>query len=216
MICSKEKGRDCKVWISIVCALLFLSGCSASSFSHKKWIEGNAIHSEGMPKLTIKVDDTLKYKKSNAKINNSVGSDHVSKSTRVNTKVYIFESKDNKRLVTVRIETIHEPNWYMEELNFKGMEGVFETSRVKLNGTSFNTAIFAEKHNNTPLLIKLFTSTYGSDCRVNVYYVEQVDKKWLNAGTLSNEQTKTIREYSQRADASFKIMPLATTAKAAS
>lgn len=97
----------------------------------------------------------------------------------------------------------------MNEVDYNGMDGVLEASRVTLNGTSFNTAIFAQETDNAPLLIKLYSSTYGSDCRMEIYYVEQVDNTWINPGTLSVEQIKSMREYSQRADASFKIMPFA-------
>lgn len=213
MIQSNERLLNSAAWVSIACVLFLLSGCAASGFSHKKWVEGNAVHSEGMPKLTIKVDDDFDYKDSDAKINNALGSDQISKSTRVNTKLYNFVSKDKRRGVTVKIESIHEHNWYMNEVDFKGMDGVLEASTVTLNDTSFNTAIFAQETDTGTLLIKIYSSTYGSDCRMEIFYAEQVDNTWLKTDSLSVEKIKSMREYSQRADASFKIMPLASVAK---
>lgn len=97
MIQSNERRFYSAAWVSITCLLFFLSGCAGSGFSHKKWVENNAIHSEGMPKLTVKVDDDFSYKESDAMIQNATGSDEVSRSTRVNTKLYSFVSKDKSR-----------------------------------------------------------------------------------------------------------------------
>lgn len=216
MTISRYVLSNLAVSVISACLLLFLSGCAASNISHKKWAEGNEFHSQGYPKLTIKIDDDFSYAGSEDNIQNAIGEDQVAKSTRIKTAIFTFKSKDRQRAVLIKTESINEHNWIMSEVTFAGLEGVLEASRTTLNGTSYHTGIFAQKHEDSPLLVKVYTSIFGSDCRLSIIYVEPVDDTWLNPGTLSEEQIKKMTAYSQRADASFEVMPLAQTDQASS
>lgn len=172
-----------------------------------RWVENNTLYSTKLPSVEITVSEQLPYK-------GDQKTDQIAESIRGNNRTgqdiefYHFVNNNRDKRLNIKIATLTaHKGWYMIPPDYSKRDKVFDSGNEKINGFDFVTGIFATEKNGKIALVKAFGKVVGETTRYQLFYIERVDRSWLNKypDLLSVEERDTIAEFNNRANGNFTI-----------
>ena len=186
--------------------IFLLNGCASMNLNPpNRWVDNNTFYSDKLPRLEIKVDESLPFlKKEGAdKLATSTsGSMHAAK------KTFQYYFKGDAKRLKIRISSLPEStNMYMIPPDYSKYKGNITSGYKELNGMRFATGVMADQVKGEPFLYKAYGKVVGGTTRYHIYYAENLASEWENydPNLFSRADQDFLSAFNKRADKSFTI-----------
>ncbi len=205
-----------------------------SPFSVKKKVVNNTFYSTRMPSIRVEVQQDLQFVElihevrvpidstsglegSHSEMNRStvhypISSDTGSRSEEIKFDKAIFRNTYNGSELTIKtsVNAASAENMRWDSPDYSGYPNILKYHDATIGGKQYAVGIYPYTSTNGAVhLVKKFGRLFGLDTKFEVFYSEQVSMEWSNIRILNIEQDNFLKEFSRRADDSFKILAYA-------